>query len=664
MNHRHLFDRYPGTRKNHERWVKTVCQECSVRCGLVAYLNNGGIVDIHGDDDHPVSQGRLCARGIAFVQGIDSPDRITCTAFRKNLQAPFEALEDWEKALDMVAEQLRKIKDQHGADSIFIGCDPEADLEFAICATRFANLLGTPHVYHPFDFPQTLSGFPLPPYPASPCYEWEHSKCLFLIEADIATTHPVAFGWALEAQQQGAKIIVADTRFTRTMSKADMALRIMPDSGNIIGLALMKTVLEESNYNGNIIKSRFTDPEKWRASFNKLSWEDMKNTIGLTPQKIKELSDLLQRNGPIIIVTGKKLAGLASYGIWSTLVTAMGWMGTKGSGWYPLDATTPPLNPSRGIDDRKAEKISHDNGSPTYALLNELKEACKKGHVPARAILCSGNCFDDFFSFFKDLSEEPELIAYFGSFPNSTQKLSHMVFPSALWAEKSGLCFSNDRAIQWAEKIVEPGTGCRSGLEFWLGLAKRFGWQDAFPWIKEDGSADHQSFYQWVLDGSPIIKGCTLEQIIGSNQVSDSCFWSFRDESKEDGKIEPTPAPEAIEPDAQIGDRECFPLYFQKTPFVSRSDQAGNFWPWTQKLEEEDAVQINPETARALNIENGEAILISSPAWTMEGHAWISRMVPIWMVSSPRGSGGDWVLVQKKDQTSDEALTILREFLL
>jgi len=662
MNHRR-FDRYSGTRKKHERWVRTVCQECSLRCGLIAYLKNGGIVDIHGDDDHPVSRGRLCARGLAFVQGIVSPERITCPAFRKSLQEPFTAMEDWEKALDWYAERLRKIKDQHGAESIFIGCDPEADLDFAIGATRFAVLLGTPHVYHPFDFPQIPSQFPWPPYPASPCYEWGHSKCLFLIEADLAATHPVAFGWVLEAQQHGAKIIAADTRFTRTLSKADLPLRIRPNSGNVLGLALMKIVLENPGPHDDIAQARFNNPEKWRASFDQLSWEDMKKALGLTPESLKELQDLLRGNLPTTIVTGRNLAAFEGYGVWPTLVTAKGWGGTKGSGWYPLESTTPPLNPCRGIADRSTEKVPQGKETQAPGILKELRERVKKGEVRARAILCAGDCLGDFLSFFQGLEKRPDLMATFGSFPNITQELSHLVFPAAIWAEKSGLCFSNDRAIHWAEKILEPRPGCRSGLDFWLGLAKRFGWAEAFPWIKEDGSADQRSFYQWVVEGSPVLKGFQLDRLKDQNQAPDPGFWSLRVTMEGDGKIEPTPAPKTVGSPAPALDREHFPLYFQKIPFVSRSGTIGRYWPWTQNLEEEDAVQINPETAMALHIENGDAILISSPVGTMEGRAWISRLVPPGMVASPKNSEEDWVLVHKKDQTGDEALTLLKEFL-
>jgi anaerobic selenocysteine-containing dehydrogenase len=271
MNHS-LFDRFPGTRKKHDRRVRTVCQECAVRCGLVAYLSQGAIVDIHGDEDHPVSRGKLCARGIAFIQGLDSPFRITSPGIRRTLQDSFSPLENGEKGLDLLAEQLRKIKDLHGPESIVIASDPQNDLDFALGAAWFAAIFGLPHIYQPSAFQASRPECSWSGISSPPCYEWKHSRTLLLIEADPATTQPVAFGWALEARQQGSKLIVADSRFTRTRSKADLSLRIRPNMGNVLGLALTKHLLESSTFNDAFIQARFLDPERWQASFDRLSW--------------------------------------------------------------------------------------------------------------------------------------------------------------------------------------------------------------------------------------------------------------------------------------------------------------------------------------------------------------------------------------------------------
>ena len=98
----------------------------TVACGLTAHVEGGTIVDVQGRENHPVSRGRLCAKGMAFVQGIGDSRRIVQPALRQSRNDPFKALESWDSALDLLAERLRKVRDQSGPESLVIGCDPEA----------------------------------------------------------------------------------------------------------------------------------------------------------------------------------------------------------------------------------------------------------------------------------------------------------------------------------------------------------------------------------------------------------------------------------------------------------------------------------------------------------------------------------------------------------
>jgi anaerobic selenocysteine-containing dehydrogenase len=665
----HPFDhnplnRHPGTRKEYDRRVRTICQECSVGCGLLAYTKEGRIVDIQGDEDHPISRGRLCAKGTAFVQGLENPQRITRPATRRSLPAPLEALDDWEKALDLLTEHLRRISGRYGPRSLLIACDPEAGLDYFVGALRFARLWGTPYVFHPMNAPGDPSIPPGLKIPARPCSDWVNSHCLLLIEADLATTHPVAFSWVLDAQSRGAKIIAADTRFTATLSKADVALRIRPETGNLLGLALMKMMLEERLYASDSVKGGFLDAELWKASFESLSLEGVEPIIGLSPEKLREMSRLMGDRGPVTLITGKRLTDLSNYGIWHTMATAMGWLTDSGGGWYPLDFGVPGLNPYAGIDSQDSSEGPVELEGKQRVILKELAETAQGHDSPVKAIICSGDCLNGVLSPIRSLVKHMDKVVYFGAFPNATWQYAHLFFPATVWAEREGLCFNNDRAIQFAEKIVEPVKGCRSGLDFWMGLARRLGdvkhlqWETYFDWKKEDGLADHRAFYNWLLDQSPVTAGGDVDHLGDGSRL---VFWPVQEDRAHQGKIEPTRAPAALEPDFKELEEERFPLYFQATRIISRSGDASQWWPWTKELEPENAVQIHPETAQALGIENGDEILVSGAVETMEGRAWISRMVPKWMVWSPRKLGERRVVVHKKGQTTREALTMLRE---
>lgn len=651
--------RFSGTRKDHDRVIETVCQECTVGCGLLAYVKDERIVDVQGDEAHPVSRGRLCAKGMAFVQGVTHPDRITLPATRSGLRGPFEAVDNWEKGLDLLAERLRRIQDRHGPESLVVGCDPEAGLDFFLGALRFAKLWGTPHVYHPLGEPKDQ----MPPGdlidPWAPCLSWLDSQCIFLMEADLATTHPVAFGWVLDAQHRGAKVCAVDTRFTTTLSKADMAVVIRPESGNVLGLVLMKMLIKEGFYSRESIKNRFVEPDVWLTSFNEMSLDGAEQKIGLATENIISMVRFLAGNQPLTLVTGKRLAFFPYHDIWSTMARAMGWADNTGGGWYPLESGWPKLNATGDISgaDDKFPVVKKTSLAP-YQFTTDWVAAARE--MEPKAMICTGNCLNDFFSPFQPRVNEMDLVTYFGSYPNLTRKLAHMVFPAAVWAERDGLSFSNDRTIQWGSRIVWPSDACRSGLGFWIRLAQRFGWEEYFPWKKENGLADHTVFYNWIFDQIPETSGCRVEQLQETSQL---VRWPVQDKAQPPPKITPIQAPPDIEPTIRPDEEDRFPLRFQATRIISRTNDVVHWWPWTRELIAENAVQIHPEIAQVLGIENGGDILVSGAVQTMEGNAWISRMVPRWMVWSPRKLGERRVVVHKKGQTSQEAFDILKALL-
>jgi formate dehydrogenase major subunit len=56
----------------------------------------------------------------------------------------------------------------------------------------------------------------------------QHCKTILVEGSNVAENHPMAFKWIRKAQENGAKIIHVDPRFTRTSAAADMYARIRP----------------------------------------------------------------------------------------------------------------------------------------------------------------------------------------------------------------------------------------------------------------------------------------------------------------------------------------------------------------------------------------------------------------------------------------------------
>jgi formate dehydrogenase major subunit len=76
-----------------------------VGCGQRVYVKDERVVQIEGDLDSPVSRGRLCPKGSASEQLVNSPGRQTKVLYRRPYGTEWEAL-DLEAAMDMIADRV------------------------------------------------------------------------------------------------------------------------------------------------------------------------------------------------------------------------------------------------------------------------------------------------------------------------------------------------------------------------------------------------------------------------------------------------------------------------------------------------------------------------------------------------------------------------------
>ncbi len=88
-----------------DRVVKSVCPYCAVGCGQRVYVKNDKVIQIEGDPDSPVSRGRLCPKGAASEQLVNSPGRQTAMLYRRPYGTEWESL-DVDQATDMIVDRL------------------------------------------------------------------------------------------------------------------------------------------------------------------------------------------------------------------------------------------------------------------------------------------------------------------------------------------------------------------------------------------------------------------------------------------------------------------------------------------------------------------------------------------------------------------------------
>jgi formate dehydrogenase major subunit len=113
-----------------DRVVDSICPYCAVGCGQKVYVKDEKVVQIEGDPASPISRGRLCPKGSATEQLVNSPTRVTKVRYRRPFGTDWEDL-DLDQALDMIVDRLVETRNRTWQDIDVNGHKTRRTLGFA-----------------------------------------------------------------------------------------------------------------------------------------------------------------------------------------------------------------------------------------------------------------------------------------------------------------------------------------------------------------------------------------------------------------------------------------------------------------------------------------------------------------------------------------------------
>jgi formate dehydrogenase alpha subunit len=97
--------------------IPTLCSYCGVGCTLVLNVKDNQVLKVTSEKDLGVNKGWTCVKGRFGFDYIHSPDRLTEPLIREGEK--FRPA-SWDEALNRVAEGLKKVEAEHGADAIAV----------------------------------------------------------------------------------------------------------------------------------------------------------------------------------------------------------------------------------------------------------------------------------------------------------------------------------------------------------------------------------------------------------------------------------------------------------------------------------------------------------------------------------------------------------------
>jgi len=282
----------------------TFCRICEPLCGMIATVDDGRLVSLRPDKDHPLSAGFACQKGIAFTEVINDPDRVTTPLRRTG--AGFEPV-SWDGAMTDIADRLAAIHKKHGAGAIgWYWGNPGAFSYSHILGLNTFMLgfgprlhvftAGSQDVNNRFVASQLLYGSPL----ALPVPDVLRTDFLVVIGANPIVSHgsvltvPRIKDRMHDIVKRGGRVLVIDPRRTETAAQFEW-LGIVPDGDAYLLLSLLHVLFAENLVDRTRLARR-ADGAAWLEQLARpFSPETTAPRTGIEPDTVRALARDLAR---------------------------------------------------------------------------------------------------------------------------------------------------------------------------------------------------------------------------------------------------------------------------------------------------------------------------------------------------------------------------------
>ena len=232
----------------------TFCRICEVYCGMIATVEDGRITRLRPDEDHVVSKGYACPKGLAAHHVTHDPDRVLFPL--KKVDGSWQRVA-WEQAIAEIAERLNRIRRTHGPDAIALYTGNPAGYSYShrIASSNWIAAVGSRNSYGAGS-QDNLADFLASKFLYGACFLQpipDVARTRFLLV--VATNPAISQGTLVHmadaksqlraVRERGGKVVVIDPRRSETARLASEHHFIRPDTDVFLLLAMTHVILAE-----------------------------------------------------------------------------------------------------------------------------------------------------------------------------------------------------------------------------------------------------------------------------------------------------------------------------------------------------------------------------------------------------------------------------------
>ncbi len=548
----------------------------------------------------------------------------------------------WEEALSLAAQELLRIKAEHGPRALAALSSAKCSNEENYVFMRMVRAgLGTNSVDHCTRLCHSTSvsamSRALSTSAASGSMREVEEACdvIFVAGANTTESQPVFGALLKRAVTRGARLVVADVRRTELAAMADVHLQLQPGTDVALYGTMLQHMIAEGLVDEAFIAARTSGFDRVRQAVAPYTLERGEQLTGIPRDDIRRAAELYARRpNP----STHWAMGLTQHATGTDIVASLlnmllacGMIGRWGAAMMPIrgqnnvqgasDVGAIPFvytdyrsvkDPANRADYARAWRVPEESLSLEEGL---MVTEMTKPESPVRGLYIMGEnpvISDPDISHAEDWVRGLDFLAVHDLFLTETARWADVVLPGSSFAEKEGTFVNTERRIQLSEAALDPPGSARRDLDILIDLSNRLALPTEY--------ADPDDVMQEIAQVTPSWQGVTYDGLRRSgglqypvpDEESPGTAFLFADRF-------PTPdgralfVPVEYLPPSELPDDD-FPfimgtgrqMYHWHTGTMSRRSEG------LDAREPVPIVEIHPEDAGALGVREGDTVRVSS----------------------------------------------------
>ncbi|HUE75736.1 MAG TPA: molybdopterin oxidoreductase family protein [Chloroflexota bacterium] len=645
-----------------EQLIPTHCCFCGVQCGMYLRVAGDQVTGVE-PRDFPHNRGSLCPKGIVAYQQVNHPDRLTHPMLRRGGKGGRLEPASWNEALDYVVRRWQELQANHGRDAVAVYSGSSMTNEKCYLMGKFARVgLGTRHI----DYNGRLcmssaatayaKAFGLDRAPL-PMTDIPLTECLLIVGSNVAENFPIVMNWLWRARDNGAPMIVIDPRQTPTARTADIWLPVRPGTDVAVLNAMLRQIIHDGLIDEEYINGRTTGWEQVREAVESFTPEVAQRIAGVPADRVVAAARLYGRAGRSLIMHARGIEH-STHGVDNclaciNLALARGQVGKPGSGTMMLTGQgngqggrelgqkANQLPGSRHIDSPTDRQyiadvwgIPVDDIPGEGAAATEMVGLMAAGDIKSCLVICSNLMVSlpDNAVVERALQNlDPLVVVDF--FMSETAELADVVLPGSVWCEDEGTTTNQEGRVVKINQAANPPSEARRDIDIICELARRLGRGQYFPYrasreiwdelrlATKGGISDYHGISWEKIDRQGgVFWPCPTDDHPGTPRLFTESF------AHPNGKAIFFPieyAPPAEEP----GGGYPFRLTSGRVVYHYLSGNQTRRLGFLNSHAPEPWVEIHPQAAARLSIQNNDRVRVRTLRGTMELRAMVTPTI-------------------------------------